>query len=63
MKVSELAKWCAEHPNVDVFVSNHTSGEDGEIIDIKYFELEFEVWDKTDPKSHYIINLGELVSG
>ena len=64
MKTNDLAKWCLEHPDVDVFMSNHVMSDDGkEILDCKYFDLEFNVWDETDPKSHHIINPGELVSG
>lgn len=63
MKTDDLAKWCLEHPGVDVFMANHTLDDEGEIECCRYFDLEFEVWDETDPRSHWIINPGELVSG
>lgn len=63
MKTNDLAKWCLEHPDVNVFMSNHVLDDDGELIDCKYYDLKFEVWDDTDPKSHFTIEPGELVSG
>ena len=63
MKTNELAKWCLEHPDVDVFIANMQLDENGDIDDISFHELELEAWDDTDPTSHFIINPGEMVSG
>jgi len=63
MKTNDLAKWCLEHPDVDVFVANHELDENGEILECKYYDIKLEVWMANDPQSHWTIHPGELVSG
>lgn len=63
MNSNVLAKWCTEHPNVDVYMENTTFDENGETLEIQYFDFTLQQWDENDPESHWTLEPTELISG
>lgn len=63
MKSNDLAKWCIDHPNIDVYVEQHIYNDENECIGITYHEFELADWEPSNPISHYTIVPTEMVSG